>query len=177
MNAIFLFAFPLLMFSTTLVLYDFEKEDTLEGWYVVNDGVMGGLSKGTLTTNKKGNAVFTGSVSLDNNGGFTSIRYNFEPAEVSAFTTVKLRIKGDGKRYQFRVKSFSDERHSYINYFQTSGEWEVIELSLKDLYPSFRGQRLQMPNYPIEAMSEISILIANNKEERFQLLMDKIWLE
>ncbi len=165
------------MFSNTLLIYDFDQEDTLEGWYVVNDGVMGGLSKGTLKVNQEGHAMFEGFVSLDNNGGFTSIRYNFEPADVSAFTTVKLRIKGDGKRYQFRVKSFYKERYSYITYFQTSNEWEVIEIPLKDLYPSFRGQRLNMPNYPVEAMSEISILIANKKEEHFQLLMDKIWLE
>ena len=49
---------------------DFGKEKGGKYWRVVNDGVIGCLSKGTkkLTANSM---LFKGKVSLDNNGGFS----------------------------------------------------------------------------------------------------------
>jgi len=159
------------------ILYDFHHNDELKDWYVVNDGVMGGLSEGALSINAEGHALFQGFVSLDNYGGFTSIRTSFKAKDISEYTTIKLRIKGDGKNYQFRVKSDFDQRHSYITTFATTGEWETVDIALGDLYPSFRGRELNMPNFPGDRISEISILIANKKEERFALLIDQIGLE
>lgn len=158
-------------------IHDFSLQDDLQNWYVVDDGVMGGLSQGSMELNEEGHAVFKGFVSLENNGGFTSIRSSFKPLAVEEYSSIKLRVKGDGKNYQFRVKSTSRQRHSYISYFGTSGAWETIEIPLEDLYPSFRGMQLNLPNYSGTSLSDISILIANKKEERFQLLIDKIWLE
>lgn len=165
------------MLGPALTIHDFNLQDDLLNWYVVNDGVMGGLSQGELSINNIGHAVFEGEVSLENYGGFTSIRSSFQPLYVEEFSMVKLRIKGDGKNYQFRVKSNTRQRQSYVNTFETSGVWETIEIPLKDLTPSFRGRQLNIPNYPGEVLSDISILIANKKAERFSLLIDKIWLE
>jgi len=64
--------------SKPFVLFDFTKESNIQNWSVVNDGVMGGLSKGNFSVNDKGDGFFTGHVSLENNGGFSSVRYNFE---------------------------------------------------------------------------------------------------
>lgn len=172
-------ALIILLLSNTLhmVIFDFDTDSSLDDWYVVNDGVMGGLSQGNLNINKKGHAVFEGKVSLDNNGGFTSIRHNFEQKEVTGKTKAVLRIKGDGKSYQFRVKTNSNDRYSYIYTFETSEKWETIEIPLDEMYPSFRGRKLDMPNFPIEKLSEIIFLIANKKAEGFSLEIDKIGLE
>lgn len=164
------------MLAPGLTIHDFSVEDDLQNWYVVNDGVMGDLSQGTLQIDEAGHAEFKGEVSLENYGGFTSIRSSFQPLYVEEFTTIKLRVKGDGKNYQFRVKSDTRQRQSYITTFETSGTWETVEIQLKDLSPSFRGMQLNMPNYPGEVLSDISILIGNKKAERFSLLIDKIWL-
>jgi len=56
---------------SSLVLFDFTENKDTGNWMVVNDGVMGGLSKGTLTAGENGNAVFKGTISLENNGGFS----------------------------------------------------------------------------------------------------------
>jgi len=167
----------LLISSTGIVLFDFDADSQLDEWYVVNDGVMGGLSQGHVAINKSGNAVFYGNVSLDNYGGFTSIRYSFEQREIIGKTKAIIRLKGDGKRYQFRVKRNRIERHSYIHYFETSGEWETIEIPLVDMYPTFRGRELDMPNFSAEYVSDITFLIANKKAETFKLEIDKIILE
>lgn len=121
--------------------------------------------------------MYQGYVSLENNGGFSSLRCRFQPFAMNEYGTVKVRLKGDSKRYQFRVKSSFYERHSYIGYFETSGEWETIDIPLADLYPAFRGRRLRMDNYPGEQLAEIAFLIGNKKEEDFRLELDWIRLE
>jgi len=158
-------------------LFDFNTDCDLSNWYVVDDGVMGGRSAGNLDVNEQGNGSFWGKVSLENNGGFSSIRYNLTQCDISGYTACKVLLKGDGKKYQFRVKTSVYDRHSYIFHFDTSGEWETITIPLQELYPAFRGRTLDMPNYPAKLLAELSFLIGNKKDETFKLELDKITLE
>ncbi|GAA0729337.1 CIA30 family protein [Aquimarina litoralis] len=163
--------------TPSLTIFDFKKTNKLSDWIVVNDGVMGGLSKGKITLNDKGNAIFSGTVSLENNGGFSMVRYRFSTKKVKGYTKALITLKGDQKRYQFRVKTNTYDRHSYITHFETSGEWQTIEIPLSEMYPAFRGVSLDMQNYPSIQMEEIAFLIGNKKQENFRLEIDKIVLE
>ena len=160
-----------------LVLFDFEEKSNIQDWMIINDGVMGGLSKGELTLTHDGYGQFKGIISLENFGGFSSMRLQFNQINIEKYSAIRLRIKGDGKQYQFRLKSNLDEYQSYIQYFETSGKWEIIELNLNDFYPSFRGRKLSMANYPGKFLEEVSFLIGNKKAEEFNLLIDKIELK
>ena len=162
---------------TEMIIYDFQAGDRLDSWWVVDDGVMGGRSQGGLEINAAGHAVFSGYVSLENNGGFSSVRYRGASFDPAGAESVVIRLKGDGKRYQFRVKSNVYDRHSYIGYFQTTGEWQEVVLPLSELYPTFRGRRLRMPNYPQQRLEEVAFLIANKKAETFRLEIDYIRLK
>jgi NADH dehydrogenase [ubiquinone] 1 alpha subcomplex assembly factor 1 len=159
------------------LIFDFKKQQSTAACNVVNDGVMGGLSKGKMSVNDAGNGVFEGSVTTENNGGFSSVRHSFYNKDVSNFTVVKLRIKGDGKPYQFRIKANEAQRYSYIQEFKTSGEWETIVIPFNSFYPSFRGNRLNRPNYDGTSMEEVTFLIGNKKKESFALEIDRIWME
>lgn len=150
-------------------IYDFSKDNNASGWQIINDAVMGGMSKGQMKVNSDGNGQFYGYVSLENNGGFTSVRYQFEQLDVRSYSTAVIRLKGDGKRYQFRVKSHWDDRHAYIQYFNTTGDWQLLEVDLEKMYPTFRGRQLNMPNYPVNELEEVAFLIANKRAESFQL--------
>lgn len=158
-------------------LFDFNKDCDLNNWYIMDDVVMGGRSEGNFSINKEGNGVFSGTVSLENNGGFSSLRYAFSAKDIQGQQYCKIRLKGAKKRYQFRVKSSSQDRHAYIHYFETSGDWETISIPLAEMYPSFRGRRLDMDNFPIEQLAEISFLVGNKKAESFELELDWIRLE
>ena len=160
-----------------MLLFDFTPDSDLSSWYVVDDVVMGGRSAGDFRLNEEGHAVFSGEVSLENNGGFSSVRYGLNPIDVSSFQKAVLRVKGDGNPYQFRVKSDRNEPHSYITYFETNGEWQTIEIPLAELYPSFRGRPLRRPNYPGQQLAEMAFLIANKKPQTFELQIDWIGLE
>ncbi len=159
------------------VIYDCEAEKNVKDWYIVNDGVMGGLSKGQISLNKHSHALFEGFVTTENNGGFTSVRYPFKRKDVSEFESVKIRVKGDGKRYQFRIKESEEQRYSYIKEFETSGEWETISIPFNSFYPSFRGRKLDRPNYNGQQMEEVTFLIGNKKKESFSLEIESIRLE
>tara|TARA_B100000780_G_C20806814_1_gene320493 strand:- start:61 stop:552 length:492 start_codon:yes stop_codon:yes gene_type:complete len=159
------------------VIFDFNKKSDLQDWIIVNDVVMGGRSSSTFKLDEDGEGVFEGNISLENNGGFSSLRYRFLKRTIKGDTQVKITLRGDGKKYQFRVKSNAGDYYSYIAPFLTSGEWQEIVIPLRDMYPSFRGRRLNQPNFSNDSIEELTFLIGNKKSERFKLLIDKIVLE
>lgn len=171
-----LFTITIYMFKT-LVIYDFNINDKLNSWYIINDGVMGGLSKGNFKITKEGHGAFYGFVSLENNGGFSLVRYDCKTINSESYTKLKLRVKGDGKTYQVRIKKNKTDYFSYISYFSTTTEWETITIKLDELYPYFRGKKLNAPNFDGLQIDQIGILIGNSKNEQFSLLIDKIELE
>lgn len=167
----------LILIATTMqttTIFKFNKTSDISNWSIVDDVVMGGKSSGNFYLNEEGHGVFEGQISLDNNGGFSSLRYRFKELSTTSYSKIILKVKGDGKRYQLRIKSKSSDYYSYITFFNTSKEWETIELSLSNMYPTFRGRKLNMSNYDKERIEEIAFLIGNKKAEVFKLDIDSI---
>ncbi|WP_224488010.1 CIA30 family protein [Robertkochia flava] len=163
--------------QSELVIYDFASRPDTGAWAIVNDVVMGGASNAQIRKNQAGNGVFSGHVSLENNGGFASVRLRLSPVDISDFSTIHLRVKGEPARYQVRCKSNWGDPQSYVAYFETNGTWQEVVISLGSMYPTFRGNRLDMPDYSGEMLSEVALLIGNKKEEDFKVELEKIWLE
>ena len=158
-------------------IFNFTNSSDISGWMVVDDIVMGGRSSGFFRQDKDGYGVFTGEVSLENNGGFSSVRYDFDNMQTNEYTKINIRLRGDGKEYQFRIKNKASDYVSFVTSFETIGEWEEIEIELKEMYPSFRGRILDQPNFSFDSFESISFLIGNNKQENFHLLIDSIYLK
>ena len=173
----------LLLFFTVMsqdrssLIYDFTQNDNKGQWFIVDDGVMGGLSQGNINIDSNGHGVFKGYVTTENNGGFSSVHYKLDKKDVTPFSTVVIKLKGDGKKYQFRIKRNTYQRFSYTNSFETSGDWETIKLAFNDFVPMFRGYKLNEPNYAGEVIAEIAFLIGNKRNESFSLEIEKIYLE
>ena len=159
------------------IIFDFNKDSNIKDWRVVNDGVMGGLSQGEFDLSADGHGIFYGHVSTKNNGGFSMVRYPIQEIKSDKSSKIILKIKGDGKKYQLRIKNNQSNFYSYITTFKTSGEWEEIVIPVKEMFPSFRGRKLNQANFSHEKIEEIAFLIANKKEENFRLLIDSIGLK
>ena len=159
------------------IIFDFNNDANIQDWFITNDGVMGGKSMGNFTLNAEGNGVFSGDISLENNGGFSMLSYNFEPLSVQKCSTIVLRIKGDNKAYQFRIKAGKEDYFSYVYPIHVSQQWQEVEIPIHQMYPWFRGIKLDKPNFKAESIEEIAFLIANKKAEHFQLLIDNIKLK
>jgi len=159
------------------LIFDFKNADEIEYWRIVNDGVMGGLSKSEIVFSDSNTAIFKGIVSLENNGGFASIRTIPRPYELDGYNGILLRVKGDGKKYQFRLRT--DDRFDGVSYryqFETKvNTWIIIEIPFHECAPVFRGRILEdvKPITP-EEIQQIGFLISNKKAEKFQLEIDWI---
>lgn len=159
------------------ILYDFTKQGKGK-WRIQNDVVMGGRSESQLKMTDENYALFTGRVSLENNGGFCSIHQTSEKEpfiineKSEAFV---LNLKGDGKDYNFRIRT-PKGRHSYASTFSTNnkGDWETITIPFKSMQATYRGEVVNVPNYNGENVVEMQLLIGNKKEENFEILMRSI---
>ena len=76
------------MFQSPNIIFQFELGSSTNGWQIVDDRVMGGRSQGNFSVNSEGFGVFEGYVTTENNGGFSSLRYNFDGIKTSGFESV-----------------------------------------------------------------------------------------
>ena len=176
--------FTFLLFWITLFIptemesiYSFTTQNSVSEWRIVNDGVMGGISKSSLLLTSSGHGKFAGHVSLANNGGFASIQLNKKIGLTAENKFVLLKVKGDGKQYEFLIKAKTSQNASYVHPFSTSVEWQLIKLPLAQFYPQFFGRILDSPNFNFQTIEQLSFLIANKREEDFELLIDFIGVE
>ena len=167
----------ILTFAKSGVLYDFHIDSSLRGWNVVDDGVMGGRSLGNLSLNEDGHGLFNGYVSLRNYGGFSSIRCDIKKKDISDFSFLILKVRGDNRYYQFRLRSSYYDRHVYVKEFYAKSDWQEIKIPLNSMRPQFRGMKLNMENFSGNSIVEFGILIGNKVEEDFVLLIDNIYLQ
>jgi monofunctional biosynthetic peptidoglycan transglycosylase len=153
------------------VIVDFAEPDDVR-WTLVNDGVMGGLSTSDLTLSEEATVLFTGYVSLENNGGFASTRARFESMDLSPYRGVRLRVRGDGRRYQLRFRTDGSlDGVAYRAEFDTPpGEWTEIDLPFTAFQPTFRGYvpRGAGPMDP-GRIRQMGFLIGDKKEGPFRL--------
>lgn len=159
-------------------MINFSADSSLDNWFIVNDGVMGGLSKSQMQISDEGHAHFTGTVSLENNGGFASVRGLLAEAPEAGKQKVRLRVRGDGRTFQFRIRTDKGfDGMSYKIDFPTTGEWQEIELDLTDFQASFRGRILSnQPKLRSEDMQQIGFLIADKQAGAFSLEVDWVGL-
>ena len=90
---------PALGFSQNIDLVNTEKRIGIKNWSKVNDDVMGGISTSKIRINNDGNIVFSGVLSLKNNGGFASMRLDLIDLDLEKVKSFKIKFKGDGNSY------------------------------------------------------------------------------
>jgi hypothetical protein len=147
----------------------------LEAVQVVNDKVMGGKSEAHVETHREG-IRFYGQVSLVNNGGFASFRIPVQPKNISAFSALLIKLKGDGRTYQFRVQEDQQQNHAYVANFDTTGQLQAIKINFDQLKPQFRGDALALPNFNGKSLSRLGLMILPGKEVEFELILKEISL-
>jgi hypothetical protein len=112
--------------------------------------------------------LFAGKVSTENNDGFCSVNFDCKKVSLTQYQLFSIRLKGDGNKYQFRVKSNRDDYYSYVNVFQTTSEWHTIEIPMSEMYPTFRARKLDFQNYDGTSLEVFAFFIGNKKTESFQ---------
>ena len=172
-------AFLLLMQLATVVraednqtmLFDFSKPDSAEAWQTVNDGVMGGVSDGKVRIAEK-NLEFYGTLSLENNGGFASVRSKTAKMDLSKYDGLVFKVRGDGREYYLNVHVPTNQiAFSYRASFKTENDkWNEVTIPFKDLKATSFGRVVEngKPLNPSNVES-VGFLLADKKAGPFKL--------
>lgn len=149
-----------------------------QGWRVVDDGVMGGLSKGKIQISEDGILNFSGKLSLENNGGFSSLRTDDLTLNLSGAEGLLARVKGDGRTYQMRFSTearFRGMEISFMAEFETTeGEWVEVKVPFEKFSGSFRGMSLAKEKFDPGKIRRVGILLGDKKAGPFELQVDWI---
>jgi hypothetical protein len=147
-----------------------------EGWRITNDSVMGGKSAGHFIL-QQNYALFSGNISLENNGGFSSVYRSISPLE-KALSRVCIKVKGDGLTYQLRLSVNVDGyRLAYKHNFTTIAD-QLAQLSF--LLTDFQARGRNIAKAPIllsENIIEIGFLVKRTVSGPFSLAIKSVDFE
>ena len=156
-------------------MIDFTKANEHKNWTATNDNVMGGISTGGFIYDD-GISQFRGELSLENNGGFSSINRSVESVN-SDVDSIELKFVGDGRTYQLRFTTWIDgNRTNYKHSFETiKGEQLKKVFQLNDFKAVFRGRLLSdAPELKAQDIKQIGFLIADKQPLPFELNLIQI---
>jgi monofunctional biosynthetic peptidoglycan transglycosylase len=140
---------------------------------------MGGVSNSDIQQTEHGTGVFEGVLSLENNGGFASVRVVLGRHDLSAYAGLDIRVRGDGRTYQLRLRT--DNRVDGVAYraqFETvESEWITARLPFDEFLPTFRGRTLSDVQ-PLDAsrIHQVAFMLADKNPGPFSLEIDFIGL-
>lgn len=160
-------------------LFDFSDPSATNAWHAIDDRVMGGISSSTLRHDPAGHAVFEGAVSLEQNGGFASVRSSPDERGQAGATTCLIEVRGGGK--QFKLSLLTADGFDSLNYqasFAPKGaDWQILHLPLADFRASFRGRAVtDAPPLAAARIRQVGLMIAARQAGPFELHIRRISL-
>ncbi len=112
------------------LLFDFNSPSPGPAWQPINDSVMGGCSLGEASLLPNGGMRFSGEVSLENNGGFASLRSPPGNYSLAGKENLLIKFQGDGKSYKFNLRSDRNVDGVVYQLAFTTAKNRTIELPL-----------------------------------------------
>ena len=162
---VIIFSYSVNIKGEDMILYDFSNQEKLNdnlSWRFFTDGVMGGLSEGTV---KKDNIQgiqcykMSGDVTTENNGGFIQIRLDLDPKnEINKYEGLYLKIYGNNQKYYLHIRAgltlapWQYYSHSFI----TNNQWTTIKTPLKDFKRSNFYQPKKLDNQKIKTIGLVA---------------------
>lgn len=156
-------------------LYSFQLTSERQSWFPLNDDVMGGRSISFARFTRQNTLSFEGRLVYERQQGFASIRSQSEPFDVSAAKYIKLRVRGDGRRYLINISSSSFIADpGYQADFETiAGKWQEVSIPLENFKPAFDSQ-YSKDTLNLAAIKTIGVIITNQSSGDFKLEVDWI---
>jgi monofunctional biosynthetic peptidoglycan transglycosylase len=156
-------------------LLDFVGPDAAQKWQAVNDGVMGGVSEGRFKITADKTMEFSGRLSLENNGGFASVRTKLTNFDIHGGDTLVVRVKGDGREYVLNI--YTRSRRMAFSYRAplptTRDEWTEVSVPLDEFIPTSFGNRVQgMGPVEPDQINSLGFMLSDKKPGPFKLEVD-----
>ena len=156
-------------------LLDFAGTDPAQKWQAVNDGVMGGVSDGRFRITPDKTMEFSGRLSLENNGGFASVRTKPVDFDIKSGDTLVVRVKGDGREYVLNL--YTKSRRMAFSYRAplptTRDEWTEVSVPLGEFIPTAFGNRVKgMGPVEPDQINSLGFMLSDKKPGPFKLEVD-----
>ena len=164
----------------TRPLFDFARAAAAKEWQAVNDDVMGGLSEGTFEITDEKTLVFRGTLSLENNGGFASVRSKAKKLGLEKGDVLVARVRGDGRDYSMNL--YVPRPLTAFSYRATvktkKNEWIEIKLPL-DKFEATSFGRVVKDAGPVDPaeVNALGFLLGDKKAWPFKLEVEWIKVE
>ncbi len=166
--------------DTPKVLLDFSGADAIKDWQTINDGVMGGVSEGKFKITDKKTLEFFGTLSLENNGGFASVRTKAKKFGLEKGETLVVKVRGDGREYSLNLYPNKPLiAFSYRATVQTKkDEWIEIKLPLDKFEATSFGRPVKDagPVNP-EEINALGLMLGDKKAGPFKMEVEWIKVE
>jgi monofunctional biosynthetic peptidoglycan transglycosylase len=165
------------MGQEVISLFDLSAKDAAARWQIVNDDVMGGVSTSRAKVTEDHHLMFSGVLSLANNGGFASVRSRPSSLGLTPGDALRIRLRGDGRDYTLNL--YLRQRRTAFSYraeIQTNrDEWLELTLPLKEFRATSFGSPVRNAG-PVNPASVdgIGFMISDKKSGRFQLEIESI---
>ena len=164
--------------SPSDALFAFASPDAAAAWQTVNDGVMGGVSDGRFRITERQTLEFYGTLSLENNGGFASVRSQPRSLGLRAGQTLVARVRGDGREYQLNLYTPGRTRaYSYRAPFRTrAGEWIEVAVPLDRFEATWFGRTVPGVG-PVDPRSVTSVGILLAEKTPGPFVLEVAWIK
>ena len=155
----------------------FSTPASVAGWTAIDDRVMGGVSSSRLVFHPEGHAVFEGTVSRANGGGFASVRHNTLRLGAGDTVAYRLRVRGDGKRYKLNLRmdgAFDGVSHQAA--FQPpADQWTEVDLPLQAFSATHRGRAVPgAPALRPDRVRQVGWMVADGQTGPFVLAIRSV---
>lgn len=158
-------------------LFDFSAPGAAERWQAVNDGVMGGVSEGRFRMTAEGTLVFSGTLSLENNGGFASVRTKPTDFRLRGGDSLVVRVKGDGREYMLNAYPKNARMaFSWRAPLPTiDGEWTEVVIPLDSLVPTSFGREVKgISGVKPGDLNSLGFMLSDKKPGPFRLEVEAV---
>lgn len=156
---------------TSITLFDFSDPSAPRAWRSIDDVVMGGRSASALEF-LGDRAAFRGVVSLENNGGFASIRCLPRALGLAGCEGLELDLIGDGHTYKLglRLDADFDGTTYQATFAAPAGHRSLVRIAFAELVPTFRGRRVpDAPSFDAARATQLGLLIGDKQPGPFSL--------
>ena len=157
----------------SMLLLDFAG-DTGSSWTIVNDGVMGGRSKG-YSRISDGTLRFDGTL-VTRGGGFTSVRTD-KRVDLSGFDGLEMRVRGNGRSFEVEIND--GQRYGWRDVsrripFDTEEAWRVVRVAFSEVRSTVFGEPVTVPEIDLASVEQIGFYILDGIDGPFWLEVDSV---
>jgi hypothetical protein len=147
-------------------------------WILLSDNIMGGVTKSKIEyTNNS--VLLSGNISLDNYGGFSSIKTKYKSVDLSKYIGIKIKFKSTNQKFAFTLEdnqNWTQPNYKREFYPKKDNTWEEVVIYFKDFQEIVIGEPTgnMMKSKSLKYIVRMGIMTYEKKEGPFSLEVDYV---